>query len=68
MQRGSGGDGNLAGVMRSIEGQKSQILVVTGERGRGRGFIGMLGRGYVTSGWEYDPVQKQDGRRRQGRR
>ena len=49
--------------------RKSRYLVVTGEGREGdRVFIGMLGQRRVTPGWADDPVQRQYGIRRRGRR
>ena len=50
-------------MVRAREGQKSQTLVVSGERGEGTEFLDMLGRGRVKPGWADDIVQSKDGRR-----
>ena len=44
-QHGSGGKGNLAGVVRAREGRKSWNLVVSGQRGEGTEFSRFSGMG-----------------------
>ena len=55
--RGSGGNGNLEGLVRVREVQKSRTLVVLGERGEGAEFLGMMVQGQVTPGLADYPVR-----------
>ena len=58
----------MAGMVGEREESNIQSLVVTGEVREGDGFFGMLGKRRVTPWWAYDPVRRQNGRRRLGRR